>query len=230
MAYEPFADFPVGLKESRIEAVTLRGGKEREEKAVGVLTFEHEIDAQEGCGEDIEEVREPVGQGGDKIACGRGDGSLGALDDAIDANFVGNGDALDASDDLGDAVGEFVGEGAEVAHDGGEANGEEDREDNADRDDEKKDGCGAGGVSAAVLKLGDASDEGHQNGREESSDVDNQHFFLEGPGEGEQEEDADGEEDVAADGAARLLLLGCEGRHQVGQRDSPVRLGVWMQI
>ena len=140
------------------------------------------------------------------------------------------GTLLDAGDDLGDAVGELVGEGAEVAHDGWQADGEEDSEDKAHRDDEKEDGCGAGGVVAAVFELGDAGDDGHQDGGEEGGDVDDQHLFLEGPGEGEDEKDSESKEDVAADGSAGLLLLGREGRHQVGQRDSPVGLGVWMQI
>ncbi len=53
---------------------------------------------------------------------------------------------------------------------------------------------------------GDASDGGHQDDSEERADVEDQQLFLEGPGEGEEEEDADGEEDVAADVAAWTAL------------------------
>jgi hypothetical protein len=80
------------------------------------------------------------------------------------------------------------------------------------------------------LELGDAGDDGHQDSSEEGADVDDEHLFLEGPGEGEEEQDSDGKEDVAADCTAGLFLLGREGRHQVGQRGSPVGLRSWMQI
>ena len=72
------------------------------------------------------------------------------------------------------------------------------------------------------LELGDAGDEGHQNGGEEGADVDDEHLFLESPGEGEQEKDADGEEDAAADFSAGALLVGGEVfRCGDGQPSSP---------
>jgi hypothetical protein len=66
-------------------------------------------------------------------------------------------------------------------------------------------------MAAAEFELGDAGDDGHEDGGEEGADVYDEHLFLEGPGEGEEEKDSEGEEDVAANGAAGLLLLGCEG-------------------
>ena len=68
------------------------------------------------------------------------------------------------------------------------------------------------------LEAGDAVDGGHQDGGEERADVDDQEFFLEGPGEGEEEEDADGEEDVAAYVSAGLVWSGMRVWRWGGQR------------
>jgi len=94
---------------------------------------------------------------------------------------------------------ELVGELAEVAEDGRQAGGEEEREDASDSDDQKDDGYGTRGMVAADIELGDACDDGHENDGEEGADVEDQKLFLEGPGEGEKKEDRDAEEDVAAD-------------------------------
>jgi hypothetical protein len=66
--------------------------------------------------------------------------------------------------------------------------------------------------------LRDAPDGGHEDDSEEGADVKDEELFLEGPGEGEKQEDADAEEDVAADLAAGLLLVGGEVRRRGGQR------------
>ena len=223
LAEEPLADLLVGLLEGGVEAVAVGGGEEREEEMVGVLAFEHEVEAEEDGGEDVEEVREPVGQGGDEIAGGGGEASLGSVGDAVDAHPVGDGKFFDPVDDVGDAVGELGGELGEVAEDRWKADGEEDGEDENDGGDEQEDGGGAGGSVAANLKLGDAVDDGHQDGSEERADVDDQQLLLEGPGEGEDEEDSKAEEDMAADDAARLLLDGS----QMGREGDQVELLYW---
>jgi hypothetical protein len=46
--------------------------------------------------------------------------------------------------------------------------------------------------------LRDASDGGHEDDSEEGADVEDEELFPEGPGEGEEEKDTDGEENVAA--------------------------------
>jgi hypothetical protein len=47
--------------------------------------------------------------------------------------------------------------------------------------------------------LRDAGDGGHENDSEEGADVEDQELFLEGVGEGEEQKDGDGKENVAAD-------------------------------
>ena len=79
--------------------------------------------------------------------------------------------------------------------------------------------------------MGDARDGGHENDSEEGADVDDEELFLEGPGEGEKEEDYDAEEKVAADFSAGSFLVrgevfGCGD----GQLVSPWGADCWMQV
>ena len=92
--------------------------EEGEEEAIGVLALEHEVDAEEGGGEDVEEVGEPEGDVGEEIGGGGVECSDGALGDGVDAEPVGEGDSFDFGGDLGDALGELVGEVAEVVRTG----------------------------------------------------------------------------------------------------------------
>jgi hypothetical protein len=199
---EPLADLAVGCLEGVVEAETLFGWEEGEEEAIGVIAFEHEVDAEEGSGENVEDVGEPLGQRGDEEAGGGGDGGFGALGDGVDAELVGEGDALGAGDDGGDALGQIFGELAEIAQDGWEPHGEEDAQYNGDSDDEDQDGDGAGGAKGAELPVGDVVDDGDEDGGEECGDVEDDELLAERPGEGEAEEDCEAEEDVAANGAA----------------------------
>jgi len=222
LAEEPFADFAFGAPEGVVETVALGGGEEREEETVGVFAFEHEVDAEEGGGDDVEEVREPERKRGEEIAGGGGESGFGALDDGVEAEPVGEGDFFDLCDYLRDSLGKFGGEVAEVAQDRRQAGGEEEGEDESDGDDENEDANSAGGVIAAEVEFGDEFDGGHEDDGEESADVEDQELFLEGPGKGQEEEDGDGEEDVAADFGAGLLLVGVEvAGGGIGQRGSP---------
>jgi hypothetical protein len=226
LADEPFAHLAFGSFEGLVEAVALVlgliCGDEGEKEAVGVFAFEHEIDAEEGGGEDVEEVREPERERGEEIAGGGVEGADGALGDGFNAEPVGEGNFFELVNDAGNALREVVGELAEVAEDRREAGGEEEREDGGDADDQKDDRHSAGRVVAAQVELRDASDGGHEDYGEEGADVEDQEFFFEGPGEGEKKEDRDAEEDVAADFGAGSLLVGGEvfGRG-VGQLGSP---------
>jgi len=110
-------------------------------------------------------------------------------------------DSFELGDDVGNALREVVGELAEVAEDGRQAGGEEEREDAGDADDQKDDGYSARRAIAADIELGDAAYEGHENDSEEGADVEDEELFPEGPGEGEKEEDRDAEEDVAGTSA-----------------------------
>ena len=60
-----------------------------------MLAFEHEVDAEEGGGEDVEDVREPVGEGGEEITGGGGEG-LGAFGYGVDTERVREGEFVDA--------------------------------------------------------------------------------------------------------------------------------------
>ncbi|WP_260734706.1 hypothetical protein [Tunturiibacter lichenicola] len=75
---------------------------------------------------------------------------------------------------------------------------------------------------AANSQLGDAGYGGHEDDREESTDVEDQQLFLEGPGKGEEKNDGEDEEDVAAGDGSGFLFVGREvfGGWS-GQLDSP---------
>ena len=67
---EPLAHLALGVAEGLVETAAAVEGEEAEEEAVGVLAFEHEVDAEECGGEDVEEVGEPGGQGDEEIVGG----------------------------------------------------------------------------------------------------------------------------------------------------------------
>src|ERR1700730_9987684 len=125
LADEPFAHLALGSFEGLVEAVALIlalvGGEEREEEAVGVFAFEHEVDAEEGGGEDVEEVGEPERKRGEEVGGGGVEGADGALGDGVNAEPVGEGNSFEPGNDAGNALRELVGELAEVAQDGRQA-------------------------------------------------------------------------------------------------------------
>jgi hypothetical protein len=204
---EPLADLLFGYFEGAVKADALFATKEREEELVGVFAFEHEVDAEEDGGEDVEDVGEPFGEGGNEIGGGRGDAAFGALGDGVDAEFVGERKLFDLRDDAGDALGQVGGEAAEVAEDGRQSSGEEGRQEEAGDDDEDDDGDAAGGMVATDSGLPDALDDGHEDDGEEGADVEDLDLFGEGPREGEHEKNGDGEEDVAVDFDTGSLLV-----------------------
>ncbi len=109
----------LGSLEGAVEAAALVGRNEGEEEAVGVFAFEHEVDAEEGGGEDVEEVGEPERHVGEEIAGGGIEGADGALGEGVYAEPVGERNSFESGNEVGDALGEFVGKLAEVAEDGG---------------------------------------------------------------------------------------------------------------
>lgn len=222
LAEEPFADLVLCSFEGSVETLALRGGEEREEEFVGVFAFEHEVDAEEGGGEEVEDVGEPEGERGEDVAGGGGECAFGTLGEGVDAELIREGDGFDTRDDFGDAMGDVAGEAAEIVEDGGKAHGEEESEDEGDCKDEQDDRYGARGVSAAELELGDAIDDRHEDDGEEGADIEDQQLLLEGPGEGEQKQQHDAEEDMAADRGAGLLLIRRQIRNQGCQLASPL--------
>jgi hypothetical protein len=79
---------------------------------------------------------------------------------------------------------------------------EEEAQHNAYGGDQQDDGDGAGGMEGTELPGRDAVDDGDQDGCEERGDVDDQDLFAEDPGEEKEDENAETEENMAADGAA----------------------------
>ncbi len=139
---EPFADFALRFFQGAFEAQAMGFREEGEEEAIGVLALEHEVDAEEGGGEDVEEVGEPEGDVGEEIGGGGVECSDGALGDGVDAEAIDEGNLPEFGGDIRDSLRELVGEVAEVAHDRGKAGGEEEGEDTGDADDENNDGDG----------------------------------------------------------------------------------------
>lgn len=101
---------------------------------------------------------------------------------------------------------------------GRQADDKKDDHDEGYADDEEEDGSGTRGASVIEFDSRDAVDDGHQDSSEECADVDDQEFFLEGPGQGEEEQNAYGKDDVAADGPVGFVRIGNEGGRLGGQR------------
>jgi hypothetical protein len=231
LAEEPFAHLSLGSFEGLVETAALIGGEEGEEEAVGVFAFEHEVDAEEDGGEDVEEVREPERHRGEEIAGSGIEGTDGALGNGVNAEPVGERNFSEFGGDVGNALRKLVGEAAEVAQDRRQAGGEEEREDARDADDQEDDCYRARRMVSADLQLADAVDEGNENDSEESADVEDQELFLECPGKGEEEKDGDGKEDVAPDFGAGSLFVGSEVfLGGGGQPSSPWDADCWMQL
>lgn len=95
----------------------------------------------------------------------------------------------------------------EVAQDRREAEGEKEREYKNDRDDEQYDRNWPRRLVPANGDVGDARNDGEEDDREESADVDDFKLFAELPGEGDEQENDKREEDVATDGGRWLFFL-----------------------
>ena len=198
LAEEPLADTQLGRAERGVEAEAAFAGEEREQPAVGVLALEHEVDAEDEGGEEIEEAAHPVGEGGEEVRGGGGEGVFGALGDVIDAELVGERKALETGDDGRDAGGQVVCELVEVADDGGQSN-EEEQSDDGEEDalsrstmaTSARDVAGAA-QPEAMMRLTTR----HEHDGEERADVDEGEDFAQTPGESEGQQDSDGEEDV----------------------------------
>ena len=209
LAEEPLAGAPFGFLQGDGEAEAVFHGQERHEPAVGVLSLEHEVDAEDEAGEQVEDAPHPVGEGGEEVGDGGGEGVFGALGDGIDAELVGERKALETGDDGRNAGGQVLGELVEVADDGWKCDEEEEGKREEDATEQKHDGDAARDVArAAQLEVPDAVDGGHQHDGEERADVDEGENLAQTPGKGESKQYSDSEEDVAADGEAVLLGRG----------------------
>jgi hypothetical protein len=222
LAEEPFAHADVGFGEGGAEAAAVFRREEREEPGVGVVAFEHEVDAEDEGGEQVEDAAHPERERREEIAGRGGERAFDLLGDGGDAELVGDGDALKLGFDGWDAGWEVGGEVVDVADDGRKGDDEEGYEGDGDEREQEDDGDGLRDVaSAPKFEVHDALDDGEQDDGKEGADVDEFEDLDEAPGQGEREGDAEGEEDVAAHGAARLLGFKGEGREVEGQGGSP---------
>ena len=207
LAEEPLAHADLGAVEGDGETEAVIHGDQRHEPAIGVFALEHEVDAEDEGGEDIEDARQPVGERGEQVFGGGGDGVFGLLGDGADAEVVGEREALEAGFDDRDAVGQIVGELVEIADHGRKAEGEECCDGKEGDREQKRDGRSAGDmVSAADLEAHDGADGRHEDDREERADVDQQEDFAQTPCQRQGNQDAEDKENVAADSAAGVFL------------------------
>ena len=206
LAEQPLAHLVIGCLESLVETAALIAAKEGEKELIGVFAFEHKVDAEKYCRQNVEDVGEPVGQRGKEIGSGRGQAIFRALCDGVDAELGGEGKLLNSGDNPGHALRQVGGEVLEIAEDRRKSAGEERSKKEADDDNEDEDRDNAGGVIAAEPRLPDAIDDRHQHDGEQCADVEDLDLLGEIPREREQEKDGNGEEDVAVNLGARPLL------------------------
>ncbi|GGA76846.1 hypothetical protein GCM10011507_30210 [Edaphobacter acidisoli] len=112
----------------------------------------------------------------------------------------------------------------QIVHDGWDPRGEEDGQHTDDDCDEQHDGERTRWVVGADAPGGDTVDRRREYDGEQRGDVDDEELSEEYPGNCKQNRDAEGEENVAANGAAG----GCFGRSggfgKVDQRGAPLKL------
>jgi hypothetical protein len=196
---EPAAHAAFGDDEGFGEALAGFGGDEGEEVVVDGIAFEHEVDAEDEGGDEVEEMAEPEGGGGEDVLGSCGEGDLALCGEGIDAEFICVGQVFELGDEAGDAGGEVVGEVLDVAGYGREADIEEEGEGGEDSEDEGNDCDRSGRRVLADAQGHDALHDGAEDDGEEGADVNQLEHQAQAPGEGEGESHGEGEEDVAAD-------------------------------
>ena len=141
LAEEPLAHADLGAVKGDGEAEAVFHGEKRHEPAVGVLAFEHEVDAEDEGGEQIEDAGPSSGGRRRRdIRRWRRAASSAFCGDGVDAELVGVGEVLEAGDDGGDAGGQVGGELVEIADDGRQAEGEEEGDGEEGEAEQKRDG------------------------------------------------------------------------------------------
>jgi hypothetical protein len=210
LANEPAAHAAFGDDEGLGEAVAGFGGDEGEEVVVDGIALEHEVDAEDEGGDEVEDAAEPEGSAGEDVLRGGGEGGFALLGDGVEAEFVRHGKVLELGNEAGDAGGEVGGKVFDIARNRGKADPEEEGEEGEDGEDDGNDGDGAGGRVVADPEPFDLLHDGGEDDGEESADVDQLEYGAKTPGEGEREGDREGKEDVAADagGVAGLRFGG----------------------
>ncbi len=129
LADEPLADLLVGALEGVVEPNAAREREERKKEMIGMLAFEHEIEAKERGGEDVEEVREPQRERGEEIGCAGSEGFFAASRNGLNIQPIDEGKVVDFFDETGETMGELIGELSEIVKDRGQSEKEEEGKD-----------------------------------------------------------------------------------------------------
>jgi len=185
---------------TRVLAIARTVGDEGEQVVVDSIAFEHEVDAEDEGGDEVEEVAEPEGSGGEDVLRGGSEGCLAFCGERVDAELVCHGQVLELGNEAWDAWRKVRGEVLDVLGHGGKGYIEEEGERGEDGEDEGNDGDRARRRVGADAEAHDALHDGAEDDGEKGADVDDFEDLAEAPGEGEGEGDREGEENVAADG------------------------------
>jgi hypothetical protein len=207
LSNEPAAHADFGDDQGFGEAIAGVGGEEGEEVEVDELAFEHEVDAEDEGGEEIEDAGDPERSGGEEILRSGGEDAFTFLGEGVDAELVGEGQMLDAGDDAGDAGRQVGGEALDVVHDRREREDEEEGEDEGDGEDQGDDGDWARRRPLADAQAHDLLHQRHEDDGEEGADVDHLEDLAETPGESQAEREREDEEDVAAHGGDLMRAI-----------------------
>ena len=103
LAEEPLAHADLGLFQGDGEAQALVDGEERHDPRVGAIAFEHEVDAEDEGGEDVEDARDPERERCEEVTGGGGERAFGPGGHLVDAQLVRHGHTLELGADFGDA-------------------------------------------------------------------------------------------------------------------------------
>jgi hypothetical protein len=169
------------------------------------IALHHEVDAEDERCDEVQHLAQPQGCGGEEILHGRGGHALRVLGDGVDAEPVGHGQALQLRDQDRQALREIGGKPLQIVQHRRKAKQKKDGQDEEHRKDEAEDGDGPRGMPAADGYSHDLRDRGGKHHGEESADVHQPQHGAQPPGQSQAQQQHDGEDDVAANGARGAL-------------------------
>ncbi len=172
LAEEPAAHAQFGDDEGSGQTLAGFGLDEGEQVVVDELAFEHEVDAEDERGDEGEETADPERGGGQHVLGGGGDDVFAFGGEGVEAELVGQGQALEVVDEAGDTAGKFGGEVLNVMHDRRQGEDEEEGEGDEDGEHQGNDRQGTRGRPVADAQTHDVLHHGHEDDGEESADVD----------------------------------------------------------
>ena len=178
---EPLAHSAFGGDQCAREAVTKLKRDERKEVEVREFPFEHEVDAEDTGGDDVQHADDPFGGRGDKIGGDGGGQVLNSLTEGIDTEPVGEGKTMELGADRRQTVGQVRTEMLDIANDRWKRENEEDAENQEDEDHETEHSDGTRRLPAEDAQLHDLLHDGHKDHGEERADIDDLQNAAESP-------------------------------------------------